>query len=826
MGTSLIQASLTGGELSPSLYGRVDIARYATSARTVRNWISLMYGGVTNRPGFRFINSTKLGSARKARLIPFSFSTVQNYVIEVGHQYMRFYKDGGVIMSAGSPVEIATPYQESDLFQLKFVQSADVLTITHNGYRTKQLTRSSHTSWTLIDYNNKNGPFQDVNTDNTKTLKASASSGTGITITATGFTPFTAAMVGESIYLEDQSPQDIKPWVAGQINCGVGVYRRSDGKIYISTAVPGTLGTKGYRTAGNRPTHDEGKLWDGDGSIESSGAYAEGVEWQYVHSGFGVVKITGYTDSSHVTADVVTTLPASVVSSGTYKYGLSAWGVDQGYPACVTYHQERMVFAASTQQPQAYWMTKIGSYFDFGTSQPTVDDDAISKTVPGRQVNAIRHILPVDDLMLMTSGAEFKILTNQDGAITPAYATAKPQTYNGSSHLPPVVIVDTALFVQEKGSIVRDLSYTYDKDKYTGSDLTAFSSHLFSGHNLTDWTYCQVPHSIVWAVRDDGTLLGLTYMREHQIVGWHRHDTQGEFESVCSISEGSRDVLYAIVKRTVNGSTVRYVERLEDRNILDMRDAFFVDSGLSYDGRDQAGTVTLSGGTTWDHEEQLTATLSGSTITLSSSNIGDQFVFTDPSDSTIKYRLTIESVTSGSVCMARPNRTIPVSLRGAVSSWDFAILDVGGLSHLEGKEVSILSDGNAHDARTVSGGSITLQEPGAVVHVGLGYLSDFETLDISIQGQETIRDKNKTIPKVTLILDETRGLSAGPDVNNLYEVQDREFENYDELTTPSTGPIEFLIDSDFNKKGRVFVRQSYPLPATILAVIPNVTVTN
>lgn len=825
MGSSLIQPSFTGGEASPAIYGRVDLARYQTSVRTLRNWISLMYGGVSNRPGFRFIYETK-DSSNKSRLIPFQFSTVQNYQIEVGHQYMRFYKDGGIIMSAGVPVEIATPYDVSDIFELKFTQSADVMTITHPDYAPRQLTRSSHTSWTLTLYNRKNGPFQAVNTESTKLITASATSGTGITLTASGtsFEPFASSMVGTLIYIEDAHLEDVKPWASGQANLDGGTYRRSDGKVYVLTAVPATGGSKGYRTAGDTPTHDEGKAWDGDGSIESTGQYAEGVEWHYIHSGFGIAKVTAFTDSTHVTVDVISTFPNSVNTLGSYKWAFDAWGGSQGYPSCVTYHQERQVFAASKAQPQAYWATKTGSYIDFGTSSPSVDTDAISKTIPGRQVNAIRHILPVDDLIFMTSGAEFKVQPNRDGAITPSSATAKPQTYNGCSHLPPLIVVDTALYVQEKGSIVRDLAYTYDKDKYTGNDLTAFSSHLFQGHTIVDWAYSQVPHSIVWAVREDGLLLGLTYMKEQQVVGWHRHDTDGLFESVSVISEGGRDVLYAIVKRTINGTTRRYVERMESRIFSDIRDSFFVDSGLSYDGRNQSGTLTLSGGIAWDNTEQITATLSGVSISLSSTNIGDSFVLADPDDSTISYRLTIEQVTNSVSCKVRSNRIIPGELRGANTKWDFAILDFGGLLHLEGKTVTILSDGNAHADRKVTGGVIHLQEPGVVVHVGLGYYSDFETLDVNVPGQETIRDKTKIIPTVSMILDNTRGLMAGPNADNLYEVKDRENENYDEPTTPITGVARYEIDADFDQKGRIFARQTYPLPATILAVIPNVSV--
>lgn len=823
MGSSIIQPSFTGGELSPSLYGRVDLARYQTSLRTLRNMISLMYGGATNRSGFRFLNEVKT-SGRKTRLIPFQFSTVQTYVIEVGHLYMRFYMNGGIIESSpGVPYEIATPYDEADIFDLKFTQSADVMTICHNDYAPRQLSRTGHAAWSITTYPNVNGPFQDLNALEGLTIKSDGVAGV-VTLNSSGFAPFLPSHAGVLIYLAERHIDDVRPWAAGQINLPVGTYRRSDGKVYVLSSGPSAGGSAGYRNGGNRPAHDFGSAWDGDGSIESTGTYAEGVRWDYVHSGFGIALITGYTSASQVTALVLSRLPGSIVSSGTYAWAFGAWGGDQGYPACVTYHQERQVFGASKAQPQAYWLTKTGSYYNFGTSNPSVDDDAISKTVPGRQVNAIRHLLPIDDLIIMTSGAEFKMLTNENGVVTPSSATAKPQTYNGSSHLPPIIVGDTALYVQEKGGLVRDMAYTYDKDKFTGNDLTALASHLFAGHTLVDWAYSQVPMSVVWAVRDDGILLGLTYLKEQQVVGWHRHDTDGKFESVCCISEGKEDALYAVVQRTINGVAKRYVERLETRQFTSVEDAFFVDSGLTYDGRDQVGTLTLSGGTAWDHTETLTATLSGAAITLSSTSEGDAFVLTDSVDPTVKYRLEIVSVTSGSIATVRPNRLLPADKRGANTAWDYAILDVGGLSHLEGKTVSILTDGSVHAQRTVSSGVITLQEPAAIVHVGLPIEADFETLDLNVPQGETIRDKEKNIPAVRLIVQDTRGLLAGPDPRNLYELKQREYENYDEPTNLLTGLAEILVDSNWNKQGRIFARQSDPLPVTILAAIPEATV--
>lgn len=824
MGTSVIQPSFTGGELAPELYGRVDLARYQTSLRTLRNMISRHYGGVTNRPGFQYINEVKT-SAKKTRLVPFQFSTVQTYVLEFGDQYIRFYKDGGRIESPpGTPVEIASPYLEADLFNLKFTQSADVLTITHNGYAPRQLTRTSHTAWTLTLFAFQNGPFQDINTVTTTTVTASAATGSGITLTASA-SIFAAAQVGALFYIGDARLDLVRPWAAGQQNSPagnlvVGSLRRSDGKVYACTTVPAAP----YRTGGNRPTHSEGKEWDGDSYNDAS--FNNGVEWEYRHSGFGIVKITAFTSGTSVTADVISRLPDSAVSANSYKWAFGAWGGDQGYPACVTYDQERQLFGATTAQPQSYWASKVGAYIDFGISTPVLDDDAISKSVPGRQVNAIRHIISLDKPVILTSGAEFVVFGEGENNVLTPTLIAKPQTYRGSAQVAPIVIGDMALYLQEKGSVVRDLGYRYENDAYSGDDLTVLSTHLFEGKSITDWAYTQVPWSVVWCVRSDGVLLGLTYFREQQVVGWHRHDTDGTFESVCSVSEGSEDALYAVVKRTINGTSKRYVERLHSRTFSKVEDGFFVDSGLTYDGRNQAGTVTLSGGSAWDQTETQTATLAGSTVSLAASHVGDQFILTDTADSSIKYRLTIEAVTSATVCTVRPNRLLPVDKRGSNSAWDLAAKDIGGLAHLEAKSVAILADGNVQDPKTVASGVVTLDVPGAVVHIGLPITADFETLDINVPGQETLRDKQKIIPTVRLVVKDSRGVLAGPDTAHLDELKQRDDENYDEPITPLTGLAEIRIDANWNKQGRFFVRQSDPLPVTILAAIPDLIASN
>ena len=467
-------------------------------------------------------------------------------------------------------------------------------------------------------------------------------------------------------------------------------------------------------------------------------------------------------------------------------------------------------------------MSKVGDYLDFGVSRPLVADDAITFPVPGRQVNAVRHLIPMDNLVIFTSGSEWKLSAGQNDIVAPDTIAVKPQSYRGSSKIPPLVVGNTALFIQDKGRTIRELAFEFASDTYTGQDLTQLASHLFAGYTIKEWAYQQVPFQVVWCVRSDGALLGLTYLKEQQVAGWHRHDTDGEFESVACISEGTEDVLYAIVKRTINGSTKRYVERMNTRQFDDPADWFFVDSGLSYDGRNTTSkTITLSTSTDWTYQQgAFTATASGSTFSMSDVGaeihlpVGDQII-----------RIAITGYTSATIVTGTANRDIPVSLQSAATTdWSMARRSFTGIDHLEGKVCSVLADANVHPQVTVDSGDIELEYAAAVVHVGLPITADLETLSLAVQSQETILDKKKLITSLRMIVEDTRGIMVGPSASHLSEIKQRTTENYDQATNATTGIMESVISSSWSKDGRVFIRQSDPLPATILAVMPDVNI--
>jgi hypothetical protein len=293
---------------------------------------------------------------------------------------------------------------------------------------------------------------------------------------------------------------------------------------------------------------------------------------------------------------------------------------------------------------------------------------------------------------------------------------------------------------------------------------------------------------------------------------------------VCSIAEGNEDALYIIVKRTIDGSTKRYVERMQSRQIGDIKDAFFVDCGLTYDGRNtSATTMTLTSSGAWTYGSAAVFTLTASASYFETYDIGSEIHLTDVDGHIL--RLLITARTSNTVVTVTINRDVHAEFRSAArTDWAHARKTFAGLSHLEGKTISVLADGHVAPQKEVTSGSVTLNFAATVVHAGLPIEADFETLDISAPQGETIREKQKIIQAVRLILEESRGLYAGKDAASLIEYKQRGNENYDDPVTLLTGIADVLIAGNWNKQGRVFVRQSDPLPLSILAVIPEVSI--
>lgn len=896
MSEDLNQPSFAAGEITPGLYGRIDQELYYIGLRIAKNFIIRQYGGASNRPGLEYVAECRYPS-KAVRLVPFQFNEEQTYAIALGDEYLRIVSDGAeivestktitgatqanpvVITSAGHGYNngddvyiadivgmtelngrtfrvanktantfeltdflgnningtaftayssagtasrvytVTTPWDELDLFDLNYAQSNDVLTVVHNDYAPQDVTRTSNTSWTVGDFDYEYGPFLEKNTDTSITVDPSAVSGTGINITATGGNIFDATMVGELFYMELE-PDDATDsrWEPAQaVSSG---QRRRAGPHYYQATNTATTGTY-------KPDHTEG--------IQSDG----GVTWQYLHSGYGIVRITTYNSATSVDADVLVRIPDLIVSTNaTYIWAKAAWSEDQGYPQAVAYHKQRLWLAGTTQQPSTFWASVVGARTNFGTSNPLLDDEMISGKLDSTQANGIKHFVPLNKLLTLTSATE-QLIAGRDGIFL---ATETPivdvQGANGSSERVPVIIGNTAMYVEDMGNRIRTLRYSLDSDSFTGIDLTARSPHLFDGKQIVDWAYQKQPFSVVWCILDDGTAATLTFMDEQKVYAWSRHETDGWFESVCCIREGDETAVYFVVRRTIGGQTRRYIERLHTRYFKDIREAFFVDSGLTYDGRNYsltlagrdedgepiyektattATTITISGGVTWESPEVLTLTASASLF--KSGDVGDKIIFRYDNDEGVEValRLTISAYSSATLVSAIANKTIPTSYRNAArTDWEFARDTFRGLSHLEGEEVVALADGNVIEGLTVENGSVTLDTHAAVCTIGLPHTADLQTLDLA-QPAGQRKAKSTAQPSAFVTVEKSREFKYG--VNNfrdLFEYQARTVEiGYDAAIPAITDTLEVQLSSVWSRYGRVCIRQDKPLPLTV-----------
>lgn len=764
--TEAIQPSFSSGELAPATYARVDLNRYFTGLRTCRNFMVMPEGGVRNRAGTKYLAETKL-SAQKSRLIPFQFSTEQTYVLEFGHLYIRFYTNGGQLINIGLPYELTSPYVEADLFALNYTQSADVMTIVHPNYAPMELRRLGPLTWQLV-------PIQ---------FFPSIAAPTGLS-----GTPRTGGSGDTTVY------------------------------SYVVTAVSGAESAEESLTSNAASVTS----WDNKAGAVLNWTAVAGADHYNVYKDNNGAGIYGFIGQASITTFTDNAIgPTKTDTPPSYDNPFASGN----NPGVVGYYQQRLVFGASVANPQTLWFSRVGAYSNFGFSTPTKDDDAITITLASRQVNRIRSLVALKELLVLTSGAEWTVSGDATG-FKPTNVQASVQSYIGSSTVPPAVYGNTALYVQARGQKLADLAYSYTSDGFQGQDLTVLSSHLVRGFEIKDMALAQVPNSVLWIVRNDGAMLGFTYLPAQEVFSWHRHDTDGAFESVASIPEGDEDAVYMIVRRTIGGVTKRYVERMASRQLsvpgedTQLDRSFFVDAGLTYDGRGPTSAgLTLTGGTDWKYPNPLT--LTANTATFTGADNGTVIILRG-SDNEI-VRLTVTAFNSTTSLTVTPGSVVPESLRNLPAiRWGRARATFSGLTHLEGKTVGILADGNVQPQALVLGGAVSIQQPAMLVHVGLPFLSDFETLDMTLQNQPNFLNTQKRVNEVTVICEETRGIFAGTDVDHLYENKQRNTENYNDPISLLTGMAEITVAGKWEQPGRIFIRQSDPLPASILGVLFNV----
>ena len=542
MGIRTLQNSFNGGEVSPSLYGRFDDQKYAMGAATVRNFICLPQGPVVNRPGFAFVRAAKYAD-KAVRLIPFTYSSEQTMALEFGDKYIRFHTEGKTLVNDdGTPYEIESPYAADDLFQIHYTQSADVVTLVHPNYAPRELRRYGPVDWRLVEIDFSLGIKPPTG------LKVEFTSGDENASGQKNYKPYYRITALKDT---DGGTVESEPCAAVSIECN----------LYIDNS---------YNTL----------TWD---KVEGAQRYRVYKTYSGVYGLLGETENTNYTDTNFDTDSSITPPRLDDVFSG------------DNWPSAVTYFQQRRVFGGAIKKPRMMWMTASGTESNFVYTIPSQADNRIRFEVAAQEAARITHIVPLSSLIVLTGSSEFRIQATDGGALTSETVTVSPQASIGANEVQPVIVNSTLVYAANRGGHIRELGYNYQASGFTTGDLSIRAAHLFENTVTVDMARMKAPDSILWFVMADGKLLGLTYLPEQGVAAWHRHDTDGAFESVCCVPEGQEDALYAVVRRTVNGQSVRYIERMHERYYAELKDAFHVDCGGTYKGK---ATKTISG-LTW-----------------------------------------------------------------------------------------------------------------------------------------------------------------------------------------------------------------------------------
>src|SRR6056297_2741980 len=585
--------TFNSGELSPHMNARIDFEKYKSGLRTLENFTVLPYGGARKRPGTEYIAQTKSNSV--ARLAPFSVGVDQTYVMELGDGYIRFYSNGIQIQRSGVPIEVSTPYGEDDVFEIQFAQFADTVYMVHQDHPVQKLKRTTTApTFTIAEVDWGYPPVMDENLTDI-TLTPSAITGS-ITITASD-SVFTTNHVNSDWVLRSPYENNNVELDLGSTS-GTSDVLRVEGDWNLRTTGAGYQGTLKLQVS-----EDGGSTWgtfreyentDSSTAVnyDRSGTETEiGVQYRLVYESDGTgsgnaslkaespylngwVTITNYLSSTQVQATVQSDLGST---DATDQWFEGAFSDERGYPRTVEFYENRLWFGGTEYMVNTLWGSETANYERFQTG--SYDDSSLRLSI--NSDNIIEWLLGRGQLFVGTLGDEW-ILSGGDSStpLTPSTVVARRQTGFGSKNgLAALIASDSILYLQRQGRKLREFEYSLEADAYKSIDVTMLAEHITDG-GIIQIDDQQQPEPTIWCVRSDGQLLSMAYSKAQNVYGWSRHITDGEFESVAVIPTDEEDRVYV----TVNRDGGRYVEWFKPFEFDSQDTAWFVDSGLEYDG--------------------------------------------------------------------------------------------------------------------------------------------------------------------------------------------------------------------------------------------------
>jgi len=798
MPVRVFQNNFSGGEISPAMASRVDLAKYATGCALIENGIVQPHGGVVKRGGFRNITTLPGDS----HLIRFEYSADEMFVLAFSGN--SNYRSPSTTLDISTPTPTAVYSGSGALsrtvrYRIRMVDGSGAFSaysetvsvqvpesIPEGGKVTISwsqvagcnaalyLDAGDGMGWGMVDSDIEGTSYVDyIVNPSERPGRLDVCNADGL-VAALIDTPYTLGQIraagfvqsADTLFITHPSHRPRKlvryaddDWRFEQINFEPGIDKPGTPTLTPSGFSGDNKRNLKYQVSAVSSSGEESypspaasisvpKSWTANATVTVSWAAVDGASQYNVYKNergyYGWIGTIDATNSPSFIDDNIS--PAAADGPKQKSWTFSASGAA---PGVVGIYQQRLVFARSNNERQTIWCSQTGALNNFSTSYPLKDTDAIEVTMDSRQMNEIRHLcLLKNQMVVLTSGAEWLMGPgrNSDG-ITPTKIHFQNQSFYGSSTVPPLQAGEALLILQNSRRKVRDLYGTYT-DEYEGNEVSIMAEHLFSSP-IRDWAWQEDPYHTAYLVRDDGVMLCFTYMREQNLAAWSRITTQGRFRSVCCIREGNRDYLYAVVERkakTIGNSTYSKwrLERMELRRDGDASDdAFYVDGGKIYD------------------RETASAELST-------------------------------------------------------------------LGILAGEEVSVLADGGEVPGMKVpdGGSTLTLPYPVKKVSVGLPYDFTVRTLDPELNGSGgSTMGLRKNAVKASLRVRETRGVMIGPDEEHLtpakFPLQEK-WSGDDSEPPLFSGDIPIVLQGLHRREASVLIRQSCPFPATILSL--NLTV--
>ena len=773
-------------------------------------------GGTTRRYGSRFVCEVK-NSANATRLIPFEFNVTQSYILEFGDQYIRFFKDNGQIVETAKNITGITQ------------ASPAVVTSSSHGYSNGDHVWINSVSG-MTELNGRRFTVAGVTTNTFQLSGIDSSSYTAYSSSGTAekvyeiSTSYTTAQVfdlqftqsADTMYIVHPAHEPTKltrsghtSWTLAEVDFQIGPFLDTNTTTTTFTTSATTVGTGRTLTA-------------------SASTFASTDVGRLVKLGDGWGKITASTSATVVTW----TINVAATGSGSVTWALGAWSDTTGFPSTVSFYEQRLVFAGSTDYPQTIWASESGSYEDFDVGDGSAAD-AFIYTIAANRVNVIRWLAPARDLIVGTAGGEFRVGRPTGEPLKPDNVTITQQTTYGGHTTQPIQVGSSVLFVQRQKRKVREFAYRFEDDAYVAPDMTLLAEHI-TGDGIDDVDFAQEPESIYWAVREDGVLLGMTYQREEDVVAWHRHLFGGTDQNcTITVSDYANIQTGTTLKFTKSdGTTVTFTsttgtagtdEFKNETNNNTTADNIFtaINTHADFTVANPAAAIVTVFETTPAGTGLLTVE-SSDTVRLTTTNEKASKVKSVATISeTLENQvwLIVERIINGStvkyVEYLDSTLNMDSGLSGTVTG---SSTKVTSLDHLEGETVQILIDDAVYPTQKVSSGAITVSLPSTfaskTVEVGLGYVSTIKTMRVEAGAEAgTAQGRKKRYNEVLVRLYKTVGATVNGD-----QIPFRTSASKMGQPISSFTGDKRVSNLGWDRDGQVTVQQTQPLPMTILGI--------